>query len=75
MVKEAVRVGARQIGPRGDRVTPELVADAHRRGLKVVTWTINEPAQMRALAAGGVDGIMTNYPDRLVAVRDTLPPR
>jgi len=75
MVKEAVRVGARQIGPRGDCVTPELIEDAHRRGLKVVTWTINEPAQMRSLAAAGVDGIMTNHPDRLVAVRDTLPPK
>jgi glycerophosphoryl diester phosphodiesterase len=75
MVKEAVRVGARQIGPRGDCVTPEMIEDAHRRGLKVVTWTINEAAQMRTLAAAGVDGIMTNYPDRLVAVRDTLPPK
>lgn len=75
MVREAVRVGARQIAPRGDCVTPELLADAHRRGLKVIAWTINEPAQMRALALAGVDGIMTNHPDRLIAVRDTLPPK
>jgi len=75
MVREAVRVGARQIAPRGDCVTPELIADAHRRGLKLVTWTINEPSQMRALANAGVDGIMSNYPDRLSAVRDTLPPK
>ncbi len=74
-VREAVRVGARQIGPRGDCITPELIADAHRRGLKVVAWTINEPAQMRALASAGVDGIITNHPDRLAAVRDTLPPK
>jgi glycerophosphoryl diester phosphodiesterase len=75
MVREAVRVGARQIAPRGDFVTPELLADSHRRGLKVIAWTINEPAQMRALASAGVDGIMTNHPDRLIAVRDTLPPK
>ena len=75
MVKEAVRVGARQIGPRGDCVTPALIEDAHRRGLKVVAWTIDEPVQMRALAAAGVDGIMTNHPARLIAVRDTLPPK
>jgi len=75
MVREAVRVGARQIGPRGDCVTPELIEDAHRRGLKVVTWTINEPGQMRAMANAGVDGIMSNHPDRLIAVRDTLPPK
>jgi len=75
MVREAVKVGARQIGPRGDCVTPELVEDAHRRGLKVISWTINDAAQMRALAKMGVDGIITNHPDRLVAVRDTLPPK
>jgi glycerophosphoryl diester phosphodiesterase len=75
MVKEAVRVGARQIAPRGDCVTPELIEDAHRRGLKVVTWTINEPGQMRAMANASVDGIMSNHPDRLIAVRDTLPPK
>jgi glycerophosphoryl diester phosphodiesterase len=73
MVREAVRVGARQIAPRGDCVTPELMEDAHRRGLKVVAWTIDDPVQMRALAAAGVDGIMTNHPGRLIAVRDTLP--
>ena len=75
MVREAVRVGARQIAPRGDCITPELITDAHRRGLKVVAWTINEPTQMRALAAADVDGIITNHPDRLCAVRDTLPPK
>jgi glycerophosphoryl diester phosphodiesterase len=31
-------------------------------------WTINEPEQMRRLISAGVDGIMTDYPDRLVAV-------
>lgn len=75
MVREAVRVGARQIAPRGDCVTPLLISDAHRRGLKVVAWTVNEATQMRALAAAGVDGIITNYPERLIAVRDTLPPK
>jgi len=33
-----------------------------------VTWTINEPDQMRRLIAAGVDGIMSDYPDRLVNV-------
>jgi glycerophosphoryl diester phosphodiesterase len=68
VVERAVKIGARQLAPRGDHVTPELVARAHFHGLQVVTWTINEPEQMRALTAAGVDGIMTDYPDRLVAV-------
>ena len=64
----AIRAGARQLAPHGDQVTPELVTAARRNNLQVVTWTINAPAQMRALISAGVDGIMTDYPDRLVAV-------
>jgi len=66
-VERAIRVGARQLAPRGDLVTPALIEQAQRADLQIVTWTINEPAQMRHLAAAGVHGIMTDYPDRLVA--------
>ena len=68
IVERAVRIGARQLAPRGDLVTPALVKKAHELGLQVVTWTINEQVQMRRLIAAGVDGIMSDYPDRLVHV-------
>ena len=68
LVERSVRAGARQIAPRGDLVTPALVKRAHEAGLQVVAWTINEPDQMRRLIAAGVDGIMSDYPDRLVSV-------
>ena len=68
LVERSVRVGARQLAPRGDLVTPALVKKAHNAGLQVVTWTINEPEQMRRLIDAGVDGIMTDFPDRLVQV-------
>jgi len=68
LVERAVRLGARQLAPRGDLVTPALVKKAHAAGLQVVTWTINEPEQMRRLIAARVDGIMTDNPDRLAAV-------
>ncbi len=67
-VERALSVGARQLAPCGDQVTPELVTEARRNDLQVVTWTINDPAHMRALISAGVDGIMTDYPDRLVAL-------
>jgi glycerophosphoryl diester phosphodiesterase len=35
--------------------------------LQVVCWTVNHPAHMRLLAAAGIDGIMSDYPDRLIA--------
>ncbi len=54
------------------------LAEAKRLGLRVVVWTVNEPAAMRTLMDSGVDGIITDYPDRLRAVmaeRDMpLPP-
>ena len=62
----AQRIGARQFLPRGDRVTPALLAKAQDAGLGVVAWTVNDPASMRRLIAAGVQGIITNYPDRLV---------
>jgi glycerophosphoryl diester phosphodiesterase len=68
LVERSVRAGARQIAPRGDLVTPALVKRAHEAGLQVVAWTINEPDQMRRLIEAGVDGIMSDYPDRLVGV-------
>ncbi len=70
VIERAMQVGARQLAPRGDLVTRELVAQARRADLHVVTWTINDPAHMRALIAAGIDGIMTDYPDRLIRIQN-----
>jgi len=59
-------IGARQIAVRGDLVTPRLLKEARSRDLQVVCWTVNHPGHMRLLAEAGVDGIMSDYPDRLV---------
>ncbi len=47
-------------------VSKDFVEAAHRRNLKVHVWTINETADMQRLVEMGVDGIMTDYPDRLL---------
>ncbi|MGE0717276.1 MAG: glycerophosphodiester phosphodiesterase [Alphaproteobacteria bacterium] len=41
------------------------LAEARRLGLPVIVWTVNEPADMEALIARGVDGIITDRPDIL----------
>jgi len=64
---EAVEVGARQLVARGDLVTPALLDQARKKDLQVVCWTVNHPAHMRMLIEAGVDGIMSDYPDRLIA--------
>ena len=47
---------------------PDDVAAAKALGLKVIPWTVNERTDMERLIALGVDGIITDYPDRLRAV-------
>jgi glycerophosphoryl diester phosphodiesterase len=46
-------------------VTKDMVRDAHRNGIKVVPWTIDDQPTMNKLIDDGVDGIITDYPDRL----------
>jgi glycerophosphoryl diester phosphodiesterase len=68
LVERTVRAGARQMVARGDLLTPDVVDKAHHAGLQVVAWTINEAEQMQRLIATGVDGMITDYPDRLLSV-------
>lgn len=68
LMMNAVAIRAHAINPRWDMVTGDLCKAAHERGLKVYTWTVDADARMRALAECGVDGIMTNYPERLRTV-------
>jgi len=65
-LEKALEIGARQVAVRGDLVTARLLKEARERDLQVVCWTVNQPAHLRLLAEAGVDGIMSDYPDRLV---------
>lgn len=53
-------------------VTEDALTEAHTLGLRVVVWTVNEVEDMLDLARLGVDGIITDYPDRAL---DALAPR
>jgi glycerophosphoryl diester phosphodiesterase len=67
-IQQAVSVGARQLLLRINKSNPELVMAARRADLKLVAWTVNDPGEMRALINGGVDGIISDFPDRLAKV-------
>ncbi|MGM1022652.1 MAG: glycerophosphodiester phosphodiesterase [Bacillota bacterium] len=55
-------------------VTPEAVSEALALGVVYHPWTVNEPEEMKRLLEAGVNGIITDYPDRLahlLAVRSS----
>jgi glycerophosphoryl diester phosphodiesterase len=47
-------------------VDTELIKKCRDKGLKIIPWTVNEVADMKKLLELGVDGIITDYPDRLI---------
>jgi glycerophosphoryl diester phosphodiesterase len=55
-----LELGAEYWNPMFTLVTPERVADVHRLGLKVSTWTVDKPRHMARVIAAGVDAIVSN---------------
>jgi glycerophosphoryl diester phosphodiesterase len=56
------------IGPNKGLVNPAVVAAAHTQCLDIHPYTVNETGEMQALIGLGVDGMFTNFPERLDAV-------
>lgn len=45
------------------------IVNLQRQGMKVIPWTVNQPADIQRLMDWGVDGIISDYPDRVIAVQ------
>jgi glycerophosphoryl diester phosphodiesterase len=60
----AAERGHAAIHPHEGTVDAAFVALAHGAGLAVNVWTVDDPDRIRALAAAGVDGIVTNVPEK-----------
>ena len=73
-IRRAKFVGARVALPHWALATPRFIRRAHKAGLQVYAWTVNQPAAMQRKTLHGVDGILTNYPARLAEVRAGLVP-
>lgn len=71
MTDYRIPADALQIPPAHDAMllaTPASVSAAHKLGLEMHTWTINEESEMRNLLDLGTDGIITDFPARLLAI-------
>ena len=64
IVQHAKAAGCAAWSPFWRNVSAANVAEAHGLGLKVIPWTVNEPADMANLINLKVDGLITDYPDR-----------
>jgi glycerophosphoryl diester phosphodiesterase len=60
-------LGAEFWNPMFALVTPEGVASVHDAGLKVSTWTVDDPQEMARVVGAGVDAVVSNRIAQLVA--------
>ena len=68
----ARRLRCASINPNLTGLTRRFVAAAHKRGIKVIPWTVNDARNMRRLIAAGADGIITNKPDLLNKIKKEM---
>ncbi len=65
LAHRTVAVGASTLSVSHQMLSPEFVYVIHQRGINLWTWTIDDIARIQEVAEFGVDGITSNYPDRL----------
>ena len=53
------------INPPFEFISAQLVKDAHKAGFKVIVWTVNKKSDIKRMRSFGVDGIISDYPQRL----------
>ena len=51
-------------------LTEEQVKECHEKGIGVNVWTVNKKKHMRRMAEWGVDGIITNFPNKAMKLRN-----
>lgn len=61
----AEEINAYSVHPYHAIVTEEYVRDARERGLKIFVWTVDHPEDIARIKTMDIDGIITNYPDRI----------
>jgi glycerophosphoryl diester phosphodiesterase len=53
------------LNPENTLITKEFVNEMHRSDVKVFAWVVNEPAVIKKLKGYGIDGIFSDFPDRI----------
>ncbi|MCH7953235.1 MAG: hypothetical protein J4N36_04195 [Chloroflexi bacterium] len=66
MRERALSIGAQGVSVLFPGIDERIAEDCRRSGLALYSWTADQPEQITKLIAQGVDGICSNYPDRVV---------
>ncbi|MGO8950264.1 MAG: glycerophosphodiester phosphodiesterase, partial [Ktedonobacterales bacterium] len=74
LVAPALALGAEAIHPEVSLLTQECVTQAHQARLRVNVWTANSGMRIRRLLKWGIDGIFSDYPERVVILRAVMRP-
>ncbi len=64
--KMLASIGVDIVAPSYTIMADSWIQSAHKAGLKIIPWTVNDTSEMKRLIELGVDGIITDYPDRLI---------
>ena len=64
--EEVASLSPKAILPHWAQTTPTLVEEAHRKNLAVYPWVVNHEEWMERFEKMGVDGVITDHPDRLL---------
>ena len=78
LIPQAKRIGASIFNPNHMDLTPELVKEAQKAGLKVSAWVVNEPKDIKRAIESGIDYIITDKPRdvaRMLKVHPQLQPQ
>ena len=61
----AQELNAVAINPNYKTLTKENTSQIHEKGFKLYTWTVNKPGEIQRMKKIGVDGIISDYPERV----------
>ncbi|GAA4280720.1 glycerophosphodiester phosphodiesterase [Gaetbulibacter aestuarii] len=61
----AETINAKAINPDFNLLSEDAVNQIHKKGFKINVWTVNEPSDIERMKTFGVDGIITDFPDRI----------
>ncbi|MCB1159059.1 MAG: glycerophosphodiester phosphodiesterase, partial [Leptospiraceae bacterium] len=68
VIEKSITLKVDYISPFYAYVNPDFVKACHEKGLKLIPWTINSEEHIEEIMSYGVDGIISDYPDRLYRV-------